>query len=152
MTLKQFMNEALSPWMREEGPDSDIVLSSRIRLARNFDNFTFPILANKEDLEHVYNFFQETFAREYFDDIKTLKFIPMNHLSEIEKQVLVEKHLVSPSLAEKSQYAATLIPENEQVSIMINEEDHMRIQLYFPGFQLDKALEKVFELDDWLEE
>ncbi|HLR09200.1 MAG TPA: protein arginine kinase [Bacillota bacterium] len=152
MTLKQFMNEALSPWMREEGPDSDIVLSSRIRLARNFDNFTFPILANKEDLEHVYNFFQETFARVSFQDYKNLEFIPMSHLSAIEKQVLVEKHLVSPSLAEKSQYAATLIPENEQVSIMINEEDHMRIQLYFPGFQLDKALEKVFELDDWLEE
>src|SRR5699024_7716969 len=140
MTLKQFMNEALSPWMREEGPDSDIVLSSRIRLARNFDNFTFPILANKADMEHVYNFFQVTFVLVAFQDYKNLEFISMSHLSAIEKQVLVEKHLVSPSLAEKSQYAATLIPENEQVSIMINEEDHMRIQLYFPGFQLDKAL------------
>src|SRR5699024_131045 len=152
MTLKQFMNEALSPWMREEGPDSDIVLSSRIRLARNFDNFTFPILANKEDLEHVYNFFQETFARKSFQDYKNLEFIPMSHLSAIEIQVLVEKHLVRLSLAEKSQYAATLIPENEQVSILINEEDHMRIQLYVHVFQLDKDLEKVFELDDWLEE
>src|SRR5690606_2217110 len=65
---------------------------------------------------------------------------------------LVEKHLISPHLIERSDNAAVLISENEQVSIMVNEEDHIRTQLYLPGFQLERALSEAFQVDDWLEE
>ncbi|MFD2760745.1 protein arginine kinase [Lentibacillus juripiscarius] len=152
MTLQQFMNEAISPWMREDGPDSDIVLSSRIRLARNFSQYSFPILADEVDLERISSFIQEEYENQSFQNYESFSFIPIQELTPVERRVLVEKHLISPHLAEQGQSSAVLISENEQVSIMVNEEDHLRLQLYFPGFQLSEALGEVFELDDWLEE
>ncbi|MCA0985538.1 protein arginine kinase [Halobacillus yeomjeoni] len=152
MSLQQFMNEAISPWMKQDGPDSDIVLSSRIRLARNFSNSPFPLIASEEKLNKILNFFRENFKGQSFKNYENFELLEMSDLQSIEKRVLVEKHLISPHLAEKSQQSATLISQNEQVSVMVNEEDHIRIQLYFPGFQLDKALEQASQLDDWLEE
>ncbi|WP_010528959.1 protein arginine kinase [Lentibacillus jeotgali] len=152
MTLQHFMNEAISPWMREEGPDSDIVLSSRIRLARNFAQYAFPILANEEDLKYINEFIHQEYESQSFQDYRDFAFVPIKDLTPVERRVLVEKHLISPHLAERNHASAVLISKNEQVSIMVNEEDHLRIQLYYPGFQLNKALQKVFELDDWLEE
>ncbi|MBH0231743.1 protein arginine kinase [Halobacillus yeomjeoni] len=152
MSLQQFMNEAISPWMKQDGPDSDIVLSSRIRLVRNFSNSPFPLIASEEKLNKILNFFRENFKGQSFKNYENFELLEMSDLQSIEKRVLVEKHLISPHLAEKSQQSATLISQNEQVSVMVNEEDHIRIQLYFPGFQLDKALEQASQLDDWLEE
>lgn len=152
MTLQNFMNEAISPWMREEGPDNDIVLSSRIRLARNFANTTYPILADPNQLEEIRDFFKDNYEKKSFQEYKDFSFLPIQNLSAVERQVLVEKHLISPHLVKHADTAAALISENEQVSVMINEEDHIRIQFYLPGFQLNKALEKSFEFDDWLEE
>lgn len=152
MSLQNFMNEAISPWMKEEGPDSDIVLSSRIRLARNFAQVTFPIIAKEEDLKPILDFFDQEYAHQSFKEYKNFELVPMNNLKPIEKRVLVEKHLISPHLAEQSDHSAALISENEQISVMINEEDHLRIQLYYPGFQLEQALKRASELDDWLEE
>ncbi|MFG6120595.1 protein arginine kinase [Thalassobacillus sp. B23F22_16] len=152
MSLQNFMNEAISPWMKEEGPDSDIVLSSRIRLARNFAQVTFPIIAKEEELKPILDFFNQEYAHQSFKDYKNLELVEMSRLKPIEKRVLVEKHLISPHLAEHSDHSAALISENEQISVMINEEDHLRIQLYYPGFQLEKALQRASELDDWLEE
>ncbi|RKQ32372.1 protein arginine kinase [Oceanobacillus halophilus] len=152
MTLEHFMNDAISPWMREEGPDSDIVLSSRIRLARNIANIPYPILAAEEKLADVQRFFQKEYANKSFDQYQAFEFIPIHDLSSIEKRVLVEKHLISPHLTKHTKESAALISENEQVSIMVNEEDHLRIQLYLPGLQLRQTLDKAFEVDDWLEE
>lgn len=152
MTLQNFMNEAISPWMRENGPDNDIVLSSRIRLARNFADMPFPIIADGSDLEQIRKFFEKEYEHRSFQDYKNFEFVSIRDLSPIEKSVLVEKHLISPLLAKKEDAAAAMISSNEQVSVMINEEDHIRIQLYFPGLQLTRALNKALEFDDWLEE
>ncbi|TFJ92897.1 protein arginine kinase [Lentibacillus salicampi] len=151
MTLQHFMKEAISPWMRENGPDNDIVLSSRIRLARNFAQYSFPILANEADLQHISEFIRQEYEHQSFQDYHDFAFVPVKDLTPIERRVLVEKHLISPHLAEQDHASAVLISKNEQVSIMVNEEDHLRVQLYYPGFQLNKSLNKVFELDDWLE-
>ncbi|WP_284140987.1 protein arginine kinase [Virgibacillus sp. LDC-1] len=151
MTLQHFMNEAISPWMRQDGPDSDIVLSSRIRLARNFSDYVFPIVADAQELDEIRNFFQ-AYAHRSFQEYEDFEFISIRDLTAIEKRVLVEKHLISPLLVKNASSAAALISKNEQVSVMINEEDHLRVQLYYPGLQLTKALEKAFEFDDWLEE
>ncbi|GAA0596795.1 protein arginine kinase [Virgibacillus siamensis] len=152
MTLQHFMNEAISPWMREEGPDSDIVLSSRIRLARNFASYAYPVLSKEDNLNQISTFMEEQYAHQTFQDYEDFEFIPLKNLTAVQKRVLVEKHLISPHLAEHDSTSAVLISKNEQVSIMVNEEDHMRVQLYFPGLQLNKALKKAFEFDDWLEE
>lgn len=151
MSLEQFMNEAISPWMREDGPENDIVLSTRIRLARNFEKEIFPIIANEDDLRKVMNYMKENYHEQSFGVYENLSFIEMENLSHIEKRVLVEKHLISPYLM-KARASGVLVSENEQLSIMVNEEDHIRIQLYFPGFQIKQALDNAFELDDWLEE
>lgn len=152
MTLQDFMNKAISPWMRDEGPDSDIVLSSRIRLARNFADISFPIIAEQKELEKIRRFFKENYEHQSHGNYNNLDYIPMNDLTIVEKQVLVEKHLISPHLVKYMDVAGVMISENEQVSIMINEEDHLRIQLYFPGFQLEKALQEAFKIDNWIEE
>lgn len=151
MSLEQFMNEAISPWMRVEGPENDIVLSTRIRLARNFEKVTFPIIANEDELRSVMEFMKENYEGKSYANYQNLAFIEMEDLSHIEKRVLVEKHLISPFLT-KARASGVLVSENEQLSIMVNEEDHIRIQLYFPGFQMKQALDHAFELDDWLEE
>ncbi|WP_085993711.1 protein arginine kinase [Oceanobacillus senegalensis] len=152
MTLEHFMNDAISPWMRDEGPDSDIILSSRIRLARNIADVPYPVIAEEGKLEELRHFFQREFGNQSFQHYNNFEFIPMRDLSSIENRVLVEKHLISPNLTKHTNESGALISENEQVSIMVNEEDHLRIQLYLPGLQLRYALEKVFEIDDWLEE
>jgi len=152
MSLERVMNEAISPWMKGEGPDSDIVLSSRVRLARNFEDTPFPILANEDELARIIDYFQQEYVHQSFESYQDLELIRMKDLKDIEKRVLVEKHLISPHLSDHSNYGGVLISENEQVSIMVNEEDHMRIQLYVPGYQLEKALDEASNLDDWLEE
>jgi len=151
MSLEQFMNEAISPWMRTGGPEGDIVLSTRIRLARNFQDKIFPVIADEKELATITDFFKEHYNRKSFLEYKDLELIHISDLSHIEKRVLIEKHLISPYLA-KARESSVLISKNEQVSIMVNEEDHIRIQLYFPGFQLNTALSEAFQFDDWLEE
>lgn len=151
MSLQHFIHNAISPWMRESGPDSEIVLSSRIRLARNLQDTTFPIIASEEELDQVLNFFESKYAGEAFSNYGAFEMIPINDLSSIEKRILVEKHLISPLIVKNTRASAAMISKNEQVSIMINEEDHIRLQLYLPGFQLENALIKANELDDWLE-
>src|SRR5690606_26442588 len=149
---QNFMNEAISPWMREQGPNHDIVLSSRIRLARNFADVPFPIIADQKELEEIREFFKRHYEHQSFEEYQNFEFVSIRDLTAIEKSVLVEKHLISPLLAKKEGAAATLISDNEQVSVMINEEDHIRIQIYFPGLQLTKALNKALEFDDWIED
>lgn len=151
MTLENFMNEAISPWMREQGPENDIVLSTRIRLARNLTKEKFPIIAEKKVLDELSLKIKEKYNSRTFNEYKNLEYISMSDLTEVEKKVLVEKHLISPYLA-RARSTGVLISENEKVSVMINEEDHIRIQIYFPGFQINEALDDAFAFDDWLEE
>jgi protein arginine kinase len=149
--MEHFLNKAISPWMRQDGADNDIVLSSRIRLARNFANVTYPVLGQEDELKKVHQFMKENYHQASFQDYKNFHFIALKDLSEIEIQILIEKHLISPNLTRFPE-SGILISENEQVSIMVNEEDHLRTQLYLPGYQLEDGLNQVFELDDWLEE
>ncbi|MBB5175015.1 protein arginine kinase [Texcoconibacillus texcoconensis] len=153
MSLQRFIHEAISPWMKNEGPDSDIVLSSRIRLARNLEEHTFPVVTSNEDAEKLLNDVKKqinpTTSHRRFGDLSCLE---MKSMDKNEKQVLVEKHLISPALAEKSPYGASILSEDESLSIMVNEEDHLRIQCLLSGFRLDEGLELANEIDDWLEE
>lgn len=152
MSLDRIINEAISPWMREDGPDSDIVLSTRIRLARNLKSYIFPILLSNEAALQIVHMFENTFSGQHFAQFGSLEILKMEDMQPIERRVLIEKHLISPDLAENSQIGACLLSENEQISIMINEEDHIRIQCLFPGFQLSEALDVANRVDDWLEQ
>ncbi len=151
MSLERFMENAISPWMNQDGPASDIVLSSRIRLARNLEQYLFPTLATNEESKEIIKLFKNHFSNQRFATIGNLELLDMNELQPVEKRVLVEKHLISPHLAEDSTFGACLLSENEEISIMINEEDHIRIQCLYPGFQLEEALSIANKIDDWIE-
>lgn len=152
MSLERFINEAVSPWMKAKGPDADIVLSSRIRLARNLKDHPFPLAATTETNQKIYEYVKESVAGRSYSDLGDFDIISIDELSLIEKRALVEKHTISPHLAETSEDGGVLINENESVSIMVNEEDHLRIQCLFPGFQLNEALTLASGVDDWLEQ
>lgn len=152
LSLERFINQAVSSWMSAEGPDSDIILSSRIRLARNISQIKFPILFTNDEAKSVIHKIKERVDDASFIKLGKMELLLMDELQPLQKRVLMEKHLISPYLAETSSYGACLLSENEELSIMINEEDHIRIQCLFPGFQLSEALEMACEIDDWLEE
>lgn len=149
--MSRFTQEALSDWMRGSGPDSDIVISSRIRIARNVRSQPFPMLATNQQLKDVLDSIVEVVSDEALSNIDQLELIPLAQLNELERRVLVEKHLISPNLANESRNGAVILSENESISIMVNEEDHIRIQCLFPGFQLQEAWQLASRIDDVFE-
>jgi protein arginine kinase len=152
MSIEHFINRAISPWMKDNESDHDIVLSSRVRLARNLNNFPFPPVANREEQENVLNLIEENVRDNPYQGIGFLEFHRLENMKPIEKNVLVEKHLISPHLANVSKAGGVLLSENEAVSMMVNEEDHLRLQCLFPGLKLSEALNLANGIDDWLEE
>ncbi len=151
MSIDKFIREPMSTWMKRELPDQDIVISSRVRLARNLRQLPFPILSTDSQGEELISRFIGMMEKDPLPLLGNLELIRMDQLSPLEKKVLVEKHLVSPQLAEESRKGAVIISENEDVSIMINEEDHIRIQCLHPGLQINEAWSKADQVDDWIE-
>ncbi len=139
-----------SKWMDGSGPEAETVISSRVRIARNIRGIPFPYLASDAQTRRV----QELVAGVATSQKKAFQqfnFMPMENLGTLEKELLVEKHLASPFLARESQHGALLLRQDEAVSIMINEEDHLRIQVILPGLQLEEALQEADRHDDFLE-
>lgn len=151
MSLERFLNQAVSSWMSAEGPNSDIVLSSRIRLARNFKDYKFPTVFTSEEGQKVIDAVYQSVSGHPFSSIGTLELLVMDDLQPLQKRVLVEKHLISPYLEKNAVLGACILSENEEVSIMVNEEDHIRIQCLFPGLQISEALKVANEIDDHIE-
>ncbi|MGJ9384584.1 protein arginine kinase [Salipaludibacillus neizhouensis] len=152
MSIESFMNDAISPWMKNEGPESDIVISSRVRLARNLQHIPYPIIAKENQLGEIISQVKEKYAGQNHIKFGVLELLQMNELKENEKRVLVEKHLISPNLSRETKAGAVLLSEDESLSIMVNEEDHFRIQCLLSGFQLDESLRYANDMDDWMEE
>lgn len=153
MSLQRFMKNALSEWMKGKGPYSDIMISSRIRIARNFRDIPFPMLATSSQAGKVIERVEQAFQKlQPHKELSGSELIRMDDLTELQRRVLVEKHLISPALAEESRQGAVILSGNEAVSIMINEEDHLRIQCLFPGLQLQEAWALASELDDQFEQ
>jgi len=151
LSLERFINQAVSSWMSAEGPDSDIVMSSRIRLARNFNEFTFPTLFTFDEANGVISSIEQMTQQHPLTELGKFELLKMEQLQPLQKRVLVEKHIISPHLANQAVNGACLLSENEEISIMINEEDHIRIQCLFPGLQLTEALSIANVVDDWIE-
>ena len=152
MSNLRFTDSALSEWMRGNGQDSDIVISTRVRVARNLQHLPFPLLANDQQsgevLERLTHVLKD---KEDLQDFGHLHVIKLSEIDELDKKVLVEKHLISPNLANESRNGAVILTEDESVSIMINEEDHLRIQCLYPGFQVREAWSRATALDDIFE-
>ena len=145
-----YLNRASSKWLREEGPESDIVISSRIRLARNISDTPFTTLASDRVQGEVLSAVNQAIQTSELAKMGPFDMLYMRDLNDVSKQVLVEKHLISPALKE-SDNTAVVIRQDEEVSIMVNEEDHLRIQCLLPGNQLDQAYALADQLDDAFE-
>lgn len=123
--------------------NDEVVISSRIRLARNVSGLPFPSKLNDERASLV--------ARKVYDAVNptdNYDLYKMSNISEVDGSVLMEKHLISADLLHNDQFGAAIINESETVSIMINEEDHIREQSILKGFRLQEAYQKINAVDD----
>ncbi|MGE5632804.1 MAG: protein arginine kinase [Caulobacteraceae bacterium] len=137
-------------WIQGNGPHNEIILSSRIRLARNLSNIPFPAMLDNTKAKEIVKMVGESVGKNEDTPLKFKNYI-IEEMAPLDRQTLVEKHLISPGLAKNSTSGAAVISNDDVVSIMINEEDHLRIQAILPGFQIKKAWEVASNLDDILE-
>lgn len=138
-------------WIKDKGPLGDVILSSRIRLARNLSDTPFPPIMDRSTMDSTIHRVHRSILGEESSMEDDYQFLMMDDLSPVDQEVLVEKHLASGDLMDKARRSAILIDRDEQCSIMINEEDHIRLQCILPGYQLQKALEYISDIDDAME-
>ena len=134
---------------RRKGPHDRIVMSSRVRLARNLKNSAFPGWAKKPERVKVLELIQP--AVEGMPEMNDSFADSMDNLSALDKQILVERHLISREHAARSAGSGLVLNRDETFCVMINEEDHLRMQALRPGLQLREAWEAIDRLDSQLE-
>src|SRR3954468_23639553 len=93
VSVERFFNQAVSSWMSEEGPDSDIVLSSRIRLARNFESYNFPTVFSHDEAKVIIDTMEDILKKTTVESFATMELLKMDEMQPLHKRVLVEKHL-----------------------------------------------------------
>ncbi len=138
-------------WLRGSGPASDIVISSRIRLARNLADYPFISKATELDRAEIEKALRAQVV-ERNKKHKELVYVDVNKLDGLDRQFLVERQLISREHAEGQGARGVAIDSGERISLMINEEDHLRIQVMHSGFDLDAAWERINAIDDMIEE
>ncbi|MDD3852667.1 MAG: protein arginine kinase [Syntrophomonadaceae bacterium] len=149
---KDLFNNTYVGWM-EQGPESNIVISSRVRLARNLQNMPFPQRLHEKTGLEIINLIKKAWQADDKFLLKDMDWLGFDQLSELDRTILMEKHLVSPGHAQSSKsYNGLLVNHDGSISIMINEEDHLRIQCLLPGLQVQECLQQANEVDDILEE
>lgn len=132
-------------WYLQNGKDSDVVISSRVRLARNIADIPFPTKFSEEQAKDVINRIKDITPSIGYG----LKFVSLSDLDDITKISLVEKHIISPEFAmDKKQQGAILINDEENICIMINEEDHMRMQVFASGLELENLKNLAIEIEE----
>lgn len=135
-------------WYLQNGKDSDVVISSRVRLARNLDDIPFPTKFSKEQAEEVLEKMKEVTPSLGYG----LKFIRLEDLDDITKVSLVEKHVISPEFAaDKEKKGAIIVNDEENICMMINEEDHIRMQVFCSGLDLENLKNLAIEIDEKLD-
>lgn len=151
MNLEHFLKSEAPGWMNVKGLDADIVLSTRIRLARNLDGYRFPLSFTENEAQEIDEIVTQALMS-IKDGEQKFSHFTIKEMPILQRQVLVEKHLISPLLAKKEKSASVLISNDETVSVMVNEEDHLRIQCLAPGLQLLETYATTTKLDSELEQ
>jgi len=139
-------------WINEKGPNKDVVLSSRIRLARNAADYPFPAISQAQHCREIAERVKKSIQGYNLRLKGNYAFMYMKDVPTVERQILVEKHLASQDLVDKAEVSALLLDDTEKITVMINEEDHIRMQCILPGFQLDKAWNMINQVDDVIED
>ncbi len=144
MTLDDLLQQTAS-WLEGSGPHSDVVISSRVRMARNFRETPFLTLTTADDEERVVERTLE--AAGATPSLREAGFFDLSDFGEGDRRLLVERHLISPALALRVSHNGVLVGPHESYSVMINEEDHLRLQALMPGFDVQAAWEKANTID-----
>ena len=146
-SLGHFLNSTCE-WLRGSGPESDIVLSSRIRLARNVEGYSFSGKLKPADQERLIGEVESAF--EDLPSLKSTLFLDYKNLKEVDRQFLLERHLISREHAAEKGAKALSVSTDEVVSIMVLEEDHLRSQIFQSGLNLVEAWKRMNRLDSEL--
>ena len=142
------MSKRSAVWLSATGASSQVVLSSRVRLARNVARTPFPSRANADERERILTFVRS--AVEKSEKLSRGTFVNCNQLDELDRTFMVERHLVSLEFSQCRDFSALLIGEEENLSVMVNEEDHLRIQALATGLEMRQAFQLANEVDDEL--
>lgn len=145
MKLDDFIHNT-GQWLKGTGAHANIVMSSRVRLARNLAMKPFPNKARKKELHEIMAVIQAVI--ESIDYFKDSIFLKIGDLDNVDKQFLVERHLMSHEHAANAEGKALVVSKEEVLSVMINEEDHLRMQVMQPGFNLDETWRIADAIDD----
>lgn len=137
-------------WLKGSGPESDIVMSSRIRLARNLADYPFIRRCTDIDRANIESTVRERLSSD--DRLGDLTFINVADLEAIDRQFLVERQLISREHANSDGARAVAIDNQEGLSLMVNEEDHLRLQVMKSGLDLGGAWDQIDQIDDLIEE
>ncbi len=144
LSVRDLVFEA-PPWLEADAEEADVVLSSRVRLARNLGNIPFPNRAQEETLEDVLNQVEHVFSETTAPS--EAMFFEMPSLSNAEQHVLAERRLISPEFIMKKIPTGLVLEADGLSSIMLNEEDHLRLQVLGAGFNLETLFKRAEERD-----
>jgi protein arginine kinase len=136
-------------WLRGSGPESDIVISTRMRLARNLAEFPFIRRCTPEDRTSLVRLVRSRIPNVPL--ASNASFLELDQLSDLDRQFLMERQLISRELVDGEGSRGVVIDPEERFSIMVNEEDHLRVQVMRSGLDLDSTWETINSLDDQLE-
>lgn len=143
------MRIARDPWICAEGPDADVVVSCRARVARNLEGFSFSNRADPDERREIVNIARQVLLA--LPVAPQMLWVDLVQAPERDRRLLVERHLISAALASADHDRAVAISDDERLSVMVNEEDHLRIQVLGPGLRLDEVHRRVNEVDDAIE-
>ena len=138
-------------WLRGNGPMSETVISSRIRLARNVAGHNFLSRCSRAQRNSLEQKVRGALLANADQVAAKLFYVDLADAPDIDRQLLVERHLISKPHAQAEGARGVAVGEEESVSIMVNEEDHLRIQVLKSGLQLEEAWEQINKIDDVLE-
>ncbi len=144
------LSDNTGEWLRGTGKESDIVISSRIRLARNIAGYPFLSRANIKQRREIESLLRKTIIEHKI--AQDVSYVNLNQATAIDKLFLVERHLISKEHAEGEGERGVAFGKSETVSLMINEEDHLRIQVIRSGFELKNTWDTIDEIDNLLGE
>lgn len=139
-------------WYENMNVDSSPIISARVRLARNIAKYPFSIKLHETQAQQVVQETVQAIKNDRSAIGDTFTYVDMAAKNDLEKHVLLEKHIISPELLKSGSNKGVLIQNNETVNILVNEEDHIRIQAIYPGDQIDETLDMANKIDDLIEE
>lgn len=138
----------LGEWLRGTGPHADLAICTRVRFARNVQDYRFAPCMDPSEARELTGLLSQQLAKSDF--IESLTVLDLEQAGELERALLIERHLISRELATADRARAVAINQDESVSIMINEEDHLRAQVFHSGFAIPQTYERAERIDDAL--